>query len=713
MKKRKLKKGAWKKIIATVLLTCIVAYSISGLLYGLLKKINLRDALLHYESVFQFLQTTSSEYLLVIVAITGLFIGWFLKHVAIFEKTYEDASEHGVHGSGRMAAPNDYIKKGLTAKKDDTKFDSKDKYVALGAREGIVLAREENKRNLILIPEDTTADNKNVLVIGSSGSSKGQGYVINNLVNTRNETMIVTDPKGELFNLTSQLKRDQGYDVYQIDFVDFQKSQYNILDYVNSDQDAQSVSMTIAKNATEKPEIDFFGERAQKILFGLIVYCKSINDKANMNDVIHVYNEYVSPSQEMYNYFVEEVVGTENDAYSTLKGTTSLEGPTRASVLSNFDSSISSFRITKVNNMTRKSDFDFHDFQKQKSILYVKIPMRKNPFQAITATFFDQLIDTFYSIADKQESGSLPIRATFLLDEFANIGKLNGYDETLATCRGLGISMQTIIQDNAQLEKKYGKEGARTIISNHATRLFLKTGDPETAKYFASLTESSTVRFETGGMSQSGGMLSTKNNHSTSENEQYQKKELVSAGRLTNLDDDECYIFSTSASPLKAKKAFQFVIYSGFLTDKNRNPCYTKNREEYIKAFNLTPFISMPRKEEITEEKSMEDLLPTPPKEDIILQDDELTQEELDLMNSGISKEKLNEKNNLQDGDNMEETIQGLENEIFELEETGGTIDQDTINDAANEFNSENEDEILEEKISGEESTEEKEELLI
>ncbi|WP_404456850.1 type IV secretory system conjugative DNA transfer family protein (plasmid) [Virgibacillus necropolis] len=699
MKKRKLKKGSWQKIVATALLTCIVVYSISGLLYGLLEKINLRDALLNYESVFQFLQTTSPEYLLVIVAISGLFIGWFLKHIDIFEKTYEDASEHGVHGSGRMAKPIDYINKEITAKRKYTKYDNNDKKVALGTEEGIILAREENKKNLITIPEDTSADNKNVLVIGSSGSSKGQGYVIPNLINIRNETMIVTDPKGELFNLTSQLKRDQGYDVYQIDFVDFEQSQYNILDYVNSDQDAQSVSMTIAKNATEKPEIDFFGERAQKILFGLIVYCKSVNKQANMNDVIHVYNEYVSPSQEMYHYFVDEVVGKDNDAYSTLKGTTSLEGPTRASVLSNFDSSISSFRITKVNQMTRKSDFNFYDFQKQKSILYVKIPMRKNPFQAITATFFDQLIDTFYSIADKQDDDTLPIKTTFLLDEFANIGKLNGYDETLATCRGLGLSMQTIIQDNAQLEKKYGKEGARTIISNHATRLFLKTGDPETAKYFASLTESSTVRFETGGMSQSGGILSTKNNHSTSENEQYQKKELVSAGKLTNLEDDECYIFSTSASPLKAKKAFQFIIYNGFLTDKNRKPCYRNNREEYIKVFNLKPFVPQQKEEPEEPFKEAKDLIPKPPKEeDIILQDDELTQEELDLMNTDASAQNGDKQTISIEGDDVEETLQGLENDLYELEEVEGTIDQDTINDAAEQFNLENEEETYEEK---------------
>lgn len=587
---RKLRKGAAKKILASMVVTLAVTYVVSGLLYGITEMIHLQDAVMDVQGVIQFVQTTNFQNQLVITIIAIIFFGWFVKQLGIFQESYEDASDYGVHGSGQMGSVKEYIKKGIISKKDRSKYSPRNANIALTAEEGIILARNPNAKSLIILPENSSADNRNVLVIGSSGSAKGQSYVIPNLVNLRKESIIVTDPKGELYAMTGQLKQDQGYRVIQIDFKNFEQSRYNPLDYVQTDEDAQNVSMTIATNATKDGKFDFFMERAQKMLQGLIVYCKSVNQEANLNDVIHTYNEYVVPDEETFLDFVENEVGKEHTAYQTLKGLTSLEGNTRASVLSSFSSQISIFQIDKVNKMTRKSDFHFYDLQKQKTIIYVKMPMRKNPFQAVTATFFDQMLDHLYAIADRQPNQRLPLRTAFLLDEFPNIGKINGYDETLATCRGLGISMQTIIQDIAQLEKMYGKEASRTIISNHATRLFLKTGDPDTAKYFSRLTETTTVKVKTSGRSESAGLFHTRPNNNISQNEQYQKKELISEGRLNNLADDECFIFSTSADPLHAKKAFQFVIYKGFLTDKNRNICYSQNRKKYIKQFKLTPY---------------------------------------------------------------------------------------------------------------------------
>ncbi|UOR14099.1 VirD4-like conjugal transfer protein, CD1115 family [Halobacillus amylolyticus] len=710
MKKRKLKKGAWQKITVVFLTSIVVAYIISALLYVLAAGVSIKDALMDYQSVFNFLQTTNSQNLLIVSVLSFLFLGWFLKTTDIFEKTYEDASSHGVHGQGRMGTVDEYIQSGIISKRKHAQYDPKDYNVALSAEEGIILARDPKKNNLIIVPNDSKANNRNVIVVGSPGSAKGQGYVLTNLINNRTDTIITTDPKGELHRDTAQLKRDQGFAVFQIDFLDFMQSGHNPLDYVFSDIDAQKVSMTMAKNSTEDGKFDFFMERAQKMLQGLITYCKGINPKANMNDVVEVFNDYVNPDIETFSDFVENDVGKGHEAYHILKGLTSLTSNTRSSVLSNFSSVISIFQINMVNRMTRTSDFNFYDFQKQKSILYVKIPMRKNPFQAITATFFDQLIDAFYSIADKQPDGKLPIKATFLLDEFQNIGRLNGYEETLATCRGLNISMQTIIQDLAKMELLYKKEGVRSIVSNHAIRLFLKTGDPETAKYFSSLTEPQTVKYNTGGISEPGGLLNTKGKTSVSENEQYQKKELISAGRLANLADDECFILSSEANPIHAKKAFQYIIYKGFLFDKKRKPCYEKNRKRYIKDFHLTPYeietsenqeIERQPEVEVEQDKQMQDEYEENKKpenlsdKDFSDEDedndhsDELTEEELSMLYGNQDNEEPEveqEERGESITSELQSTLDEIESELDDLDTDENEIDQEALDDAINEI---------------------------
>ncbi|AQQ55619.1 hypothetical protein B0X71_20610 (plasmid) [Planococcus lenghuensis] len=420
------------------------------------------------------------------------------------------------------------------------------------------------KKRLLIIPRTTKIDNRNVYIVGSSGSGKGQSYVIPNLLNNKEETLIATDPKGELFDQTAAIKRKQGYRVYQIDFINFQQDGYNPLDYVLDDQDAQRISLTVAKNATKDGKEDFFMERAQKMLAGLIVYCKTEIPDASMQDVLNVFNEKVAPDEETFQQWVDQELGQHHPAYQLLKGLTTLGGNTRASVTSSFASQISIFTLQKISRMTRKSDFDFREFQEHKSILYVKMPMDENPFTALTSVFFDQLIAQFYRMAD-ENSGKLKIPTIFLLDEFANIGKIEKYGRVLATCRGLGLSMNTIVQDNGQLEAIYGKEMTRSILSNHDTLLYLRSKDMETIKYFSQLAGETTAKIQTGSTSQSGGFMSGKSNASQSQSEQYVKRSLIPEGDLANIDRNDSYLFVSGLHPMKLQKAWQSDIFGDYV----------------------------------------------------------------------------------------------------------------------------------------------------
>src|SRR5699024_9752505 len=218
----------------------------------------------------------------------------YLLRKNIFDLKYNDASDFGIKGSAKWGIPNLVYNGKILSNKG--KFNNKDFKTGLNMEEGIVVGKIPQKSKTLIIPENTSLDNKNVFVSGSSGSGKGQSYVITNLVNIRNEGIVVIDPKGENYEYTHQLKRDQGYKVYNIDFADFSEAKYNFLDYVENDEDAKKISEIITRNSADDVKMDFFTERAQQLLSALISYVKSEYPKteANMGKVIETYNDYVA-----------------------------------------------------------------------------------------------------------------------------------------------------------------------------------------------------------------------------------------------------------------------------------------------------------------------------------------------------------------------------------------------------------------------------------
>ncbi len=564
MAKRKFRKGAGVRIAMTFLLTLLIGYVLSGLFTVLKLKGDLNNRLLDVSGTLDYvINDADNQTKLLILLLMGVFFFWFISKMNLIEKTYEDAHDYGVHGSARFTLPQEVMNGKQLAKRN--KYHKTNPTKTFESLEnGLIVGKVPDKKQLLIIPRETSIDNRNVYVVGSSGSGKGQSYVIPNLLNNREESIIVTDPKGELYYGTAQIKREQGYQVYQVDFINFNEDRYNLLDYVLDDQDAQSVSLTIAKNSTKDGKEDFFMERAQKMLAGLIVYCKTEKQNASMKDVIHTFNQKVAPDEDEFRDWVEDELGQDHPAYQLLKGLTTLGGNTRASVTSSFASQVSIFTLNKISKMTSTSDFNFRAFQEQKSILYVKQPMDDNPFMALTSVFFDQLISQFYKMADENR-GKLKIPTIFLLDEFANIGKIEKYGRVLATCRGLGLSMNTIVQDNGQIEAMYGKEMARSILSNHDTLLYLRSKDMETIKYFSQLAGETTAKVQTGSTSQSGGFMSGKSSASSSQSEQYVKKPLISEGDLSNIPKDTSYLFVSGMFPMKLEKAWQSEVFANYL----------------------------------------------------------------------------------------------------------------------------------------------------
>ncbi|MEK6189793.1 MAG: type IV secretory system conjugative DNA transfer family protein, partial [Carnobacterium alterfunditum] len=524
MKKKK-KRQNQSRIVDTVIALVFsagVGYAgVSGLQMIGNKEKSFFDHFVEYDNKFDWLMAQELSYqvplLVLVVAVFTLMATMTKKK----ESGYKDASNHGAYGNAVFSDFEDVRESGFIAERKQSKWSKKDPLKTLEVREGIILGMEEDE--LFIIHPESNLDNRNVLVVGSSGSSKGQAFVINNIINNKSQSIVVTDPKGELYGLTADIKRDQGYQVEQIDFLNLKGSRYNPLDYVDNDIEAIKISNAISINSAKDVKQDFFFNTARDLLTGLIIYAKAEYDSPNISRTVKgIFNRITS--DEEYLPQLCERIGEEHTAYQYLKDASAQTGNTRASILSSFAQQTGVFSLGDVAKLTEKSDFSFHDLQEQKTILYVKIPVKDNPVPALTATFFDQLISTLYQIGD--ENGAvLKIPTIFLLDEFANLGKLNDFDNTLSTCRGYDMSILTIVQDFAQLEGKYSKELSRSIINNHDTTLFLRTKDVETAKYFERLAGDTTVNFSTKSSSNSGGFLYIlgfgSSNPSKSTSEQY------------------------------------------------------------------------------------------------------------------------------------------------------------------------------------------------
>src|SRR5699024_5542560 len=464
------------------------------------------------------------------------------------------------------------------------------KYNLNELKNGYVLGKVPDTKKLLIMHDETSVTNQNITVIGSSGSAKTQSYVLPNLVNVRNKSIIVTDPKGELHELTSQLKRDQGYKVYQVDFVHFMQSKYNPLTYVETPLQAQKVANTIISNFEgEGGDNAFFKNSATNILAGLIIYVKAEfpPEEANMKQVINIYTNYVQ-NEKTFDEWIH-TVDEEHPAKPMLNPILDLTSATRGSVTSTLNNGLSIFRLPQVQSMTQDSDFHYRDFIDEKSVLYVKLSMEDTTFSPLTSVFFSQMIDIYYDIAKERTDNKLKRKIVFLLDEFANIGKIDKFSRVLATCRSLGLSIHTILQNKSQIEKDsmYGKDEANDILSNHDTKLILRAqrDDVETTQWISDTLGPTTKKHNKTSI--------TYSKHDTSKqvSPEYVERELMTPAEIGSLEENEAILSITGFDPMIVHKAYQSEIYQDLLSKKEGNE-FVSNYNNIRESLGFTEHIT-------------------------------------------------------------------------------------------------------------------------
>ncbi|WP_373756992.1 VirD4-like conjugal transfer protein, CD1115 family [Streptococcus ferus] len=428
---------------------------------------------------------------------------------------------------------------------------------------GTILGRLNGK---VIYQDNDTKPNRNVFVVGGPGSYKTQSVVITNVLNETENSIVTTDPKGEVYEKTAGIKEKQGYEVHVLNYTDMaHSSRQNPLDYVTKDIHATEVATKIVDSANKdgKKDVWYYSQRA--LLRALILYVIHEMPPEDRN--------FRGITDFLQNYDVEK----DTDGISELDhefqkldrrhparrayelGFKKSRGDMQGSIIVSLLTTIADFVDDEVAEFTSFSDFHLKDIGRKKIALYVIIPVMDNAFEGLINLFFSQLFSQLYDLG--AENGSkLPRNVDFVLDEFVNLGKFPNFEEFLATCRGYGIGVMTICQTITQLEDKYNKEKAESILGNHNIKICLTASNKRTADYFSGLLGKTTVKVETENKSKT---KSREGSKSIGEGVNYSARNLMNSDEIMRLPSDTSLIIFANRKPIKAKKALQWELFPG------------------------------------------------------------------------------------------------------------------------------------------------------
>lgn len=358
---------------------------------------------------------------------------------------------------------------------------------------------------LYSLRKDLYGKNGNILVNGAPGCGKSRCVAIPIIMQTirRGESLIVTDPKGELYRDTAALAKANGYVVKILNFRPKDTLHTDTCNFMSvlggSAFKSQSFSKTVIDNTSDGKPADFWTESEFNLYMGVCIWVNN-NDLGIPKTMGGIY-------QFLYSYTVnefEEVMSSLPDDHPALpylktfmNGDKTVKGNTYAGL----QIRLSALADPLVQKIVGVDDIDFTLPGKQKCIYYISSPDTDKSRSYLVALFFTLLYNELIDLADEQESGHLPIRVTMLLDEFKNIGVIPAFPEKLSTVRSRWIDTIIIIQGLEQLMTMYPDNEWETIMNDCTTRILINTNNNITAEYFSKLsgeqtTEEYGVRYE-------------------------------------------------------------------------------------------------------------------------------------------------------------------------------------------------------------------------
>lgn len=430
------------------------------------------------------------------------------------------------------------------------------------------------------------ARNKNVLVIGGSGSGKTRFYVKPNLMQMHS-SYCVTDPKGTIVIECGKMLEDNGYEIKILNTINFKKSmKYNPFAYLRSEKDILKLVQTIIANTKgegEKAGEDFW-VKAEKLyytaLIGYIFYeapreeknFATLLDMIDASEVREDDETYMNPIDRLFEAL--EKKEPTHFAVKQYKKYKLAAGKTAKSILISCGARLAPFDIQELRDLMKEDELELDTLGDRKTALFVIISDTDDTFNFVVSIMYSQLFNLLCDKADDEYGGRLPVHVRCLLDEFANIGLIPKFEKLIATIRSREISASIILQAQSQLKAIY-KDNADTIVGNCDSTLFLGGKEKTTLKEL-----SETLGKETIDLYNTSETRSNANSYGLN----YQKtgKELMSQDEITVMDGNKCIFQLRGVRPFLSDK-FDITKHKNYklLEDFNKKNAF--DIEEYIK----------------------------------------------------------------------------------------------------------------------------------
>lgn len=388
------------------------------------------------------------------------------------------------------------------------------------------------------------ARNKNVLVIGGSGSGKTRFYVKPNLMQMHS-SYVVTDPKGTLVLECGKMLYENGYDIKILNTINFKKSmKYNPFAYLRSEKDILKLVQTIIANTKgdgEKAGEDFW-VKAEKLyytaLIGYIYYeapeeeknFKTLLDMIDASEVREDDETYMNPIDRLFEAL--EKKDPSHFAVKQYKKYKLAAGKTAKSILISCGARLAPFDIRELRDLMSEDELELDKIGDRKTALFVIISDTDDTFNFVVSIMYSQLFNLLCDKADDVYGGRLPVHVRCLLDEFANIGLIPKFEKLIATIRSREISASIILQAQSQLKAIY-KDHADTIVGNCDSTLFLGGKEKTTVKELSETLGKETIDLYNTSETRS-------NQKSFGLNYQKTGKELMSQDEITVMDGGKC-----------------------------------------------------------------------------------------------------------------------------------------------------------------------------
>lgn len=421
------------------------------------------------------------------------------------------------------------------------------------------------------------------LVIGSTGCGKTESLVFPmvNILAKKGESMVITDPKGEIYRKTAKNLEDRGYKIIVLNFRETNKGNawnplalpYQFYKEGNIDKSTElleDVALNILYDPNNKSDSDFWEKSAADYFSGLSIglFQDAKEKEVNLNSINYmstVGEERYATSNFIKEYF--NLKGPDSSAYMFASTTINAPADTKGGILSTFRQKIRMFSTKEnLSEMLSYSDFDMRDIGKEKTAVFMIIHDEKKTYHSLMTIFIKQCYETLIDVA-QQNGGKLQYRTNFILDEFANMPPLKDVDSMVSAARSRDIRFTFIIQNYAQLNDVYGEEVAQVIRGNCGNLIYLISTELKALEEISKMC----------------GEVKSKEKDKTA------STPLITVSDLQKLKLGEAIILRLRMSPFKTKYAPNFKINWG---EDYPEASYPSRKVKEVNLFDLKKFVT-------------------------------------------------------------------------------------------------------------------------